>query len=78
MILLVLYATFLSNVYEESFRDALEAFGATVPDKLIGGCVGGELVSSLLAVSCVTVAFCSNLLMVQDKYTGARRDLTIA
>ena len=47
-------------------------------DKLIGGCVGGELVSSLLAVSCVTVAFCSNLLMVQDKITGARRDITIA
>ena len=78
LILLVLYATFLSNVYEESFRSALEAAGATVPDKLIGGCVGGELVSSLLAVSCVTVAFCSNLLTVQDKITGARQDLTIA
>ena len=77
LILLVLYSTFLSNVYEESFRSALEAAGATVPDKLIGGCVGGELVSSLLAVSCVTVAFCSNLLMVQDKITGSRRDLTI-
>lgn len=78
LILLVLYSTFLSNVYEQTFRDALEAAGATVPDKLIGGCVGGELVSSLLAVSCVTVAFCSNLLMVQDKITGSRRDLTIA
>lgn len=78
MILLVLYGTFLSNVYEDTFRSALEAAGATVSDKLIGGCVGGELVSSLLAVSCVTVAFCSNLLMVQDKITGARRDLTIA
>lgn len=78
LILLVLYGTFLSNVYEDSFRSALEAAGATVPDKLIGGCVGGELISSLLAVSCVTVAFCSNLLMVQDKITGARRDLTIA
>ena len=78
LILLVLYGTFLSNVYEASFRSALEAAGATVPDKLIGGCVGGELISSLLAVSCVTVAFCSNLLMVQDKITGARRDLTIA
>lgn len=77
LILLVLYSTFLSNVYENSFRSALEAAGATVPDKLIGGCVGGQLVSSLLAVSCVTVAFCSNLLMVQDKITGARRDLTI-
>lgn len=78
LILLVLYGTFLSNVYEDSFRGALEAAGATAPDKLIGGCVGGQLVSSLLAVSCVTVAFCSNLLMVQDKVTGARRDLTIA
>ena len=77
-ILLVLYATFLGNVYEETFRASLEAFGASVPDKLIGGCVGGELVSSLLAVSCVTVAFCSNLLMVQDKISGARHDLTIS
>ena len=77
MILLVLYGTFLSNVYEDSFRSALEAAGTTVPDKLIGGCVGGQLVSSLLAVSCVTVSFCSNLLMVQDKITGAQRDLTI-
>lgn len=78
LILLVLYATFLSNVYEDSFRSALEASGVTVADSLIGGCVGGELVSSLLAVCCVTVAFCSNLLMVQDKVSGARRDLTMA
>lgn len=78
LILLVLYGTFLGNIYEDTFRSALEAAGATASDQLIGGCVGGELVSSLLAVSCVTVAFCSNLLMVQDKITGARRDLTIA
>lgn len=77
-ILLVLYSTFLGNVYESSFRSALEAAGATVSDKVIMGCVGGQLVSSLLAVSCVTVAFCTNLLMVQDKVTGARHDLTIA
>lgn len=78
VILLVLYGTFLGNIYEESFRGALEAAGAVVSDKVIWGCVGGQLVSSLLAVSCVTVAFCSNLLMVQDKITGARGDLTIA
>lgn len=77
LILLVLYGTFLSNVYEETFRNALEAAGTTVPDRLIGGCVGGELSSSLLAVCCVTVAFLSNMLMVQDKVTGARQDLTI-
>ena len=69
LILLVLYGTFLSNVYEDTFRSALNAAGTSVSDKLIGGCVGGELVSSLLAVSCITVAFCSNLLMVHDKIT---------
>ena len=78
IILLVLYVTFLANVYEDSIRSALLEAGVTVSDKLIWGCVGGELVSSILAVSCVTVAFCSNLLMVQDKVSGARKDLTIA
>lgn len=78
VILLVLYVTFLANVYEDSFRSALDAAGASVSDALIKGCVGGQLVSSLLAVSCVTVSFCSNLLMVQDKVSGARHDLTIA
>ena len=78
LILLVLYGTFLGNIYEDTFRGALQAAGASVPDGLIGGCVGGELVSSLLAVCCVTVAFCSNVLMVQDKVSGVRRDLTVA
>lgn len=78
VILLVLYATFLRNVYVDSFRSALDAAGVTVSEALINGCVGGQLVSSLLAVSCVTVAFCSNLLMIQDKVSGARHDLTVA
>lgn len=76
IILLVLYVTFLGNVYRDSFTLGMpENF--TISDKLINAAVGGELFSSLLAVCCVTVAFCSNMLMVQDKITGARRDLTI-
>lgn len=76
IILLVLYATFLANVYRDSFSAGMpEGFSAA--DKLINGCVGGELFSSLLAVCCVTVAFCSNMLMVSDKVTGARNDLTM-
>ncbi len=77
MILLVLYATFLKNVYEDSFRSSLERAGVQISDAVINGCVGGELVSSLLAVSCVTVAFCCNLMMIKDKTSGARHDLTI-
>lgn len=77
LILLVLYATFLKGVYEDSFRQAMPE-GFPVEDSLINATVGGQLVSSLLAVCCVTVAFCSNLLMVQDKISGARRDLTMS
>lgn len=76
-ILLVLYVTFLEKVYRESFTSALPAAFA-LDDSLINGTVGGQLVSSLLAVCCVTVSFCSNLLMVQDKISGARRDLTMS
>lgn len=76
-ILLVLYVTFLAKVYRESFTSALPAAFA-LDDSLINGTVGGQLVSSLLAVCCVTVSFCSNLLMVQDKISGARRDLTMS
>lgn len=75
-ILLVLYVTFLGNVYRDSFSMGIAGL-ISVPEQLIDAAVGGELVSSLLAVCCVTVAFCSNMLMVQDKVTGARRDLTI-
>lgn len=77
IILLVLYATFLYNVYEDSFRSALPA-GLPIEDSLIKGLVGGLLLSSLLAVSTVTVPFCANLFMVQDRVTGARGDLSIA
>ncbi len=76
MILLVLYITFLAKVYKDSFTAALPE-GFSVDESLINGTVGGQLVSSLLAVCCVTVAFCTNLLMVQDKVSGARRDLTV-
>lgn len=76
IILLVLYATFLANVYRDSFEAGMPK-GFNVPEELINGCVGGELFSSLLAVCCVTVAFCSNMIMVADKMTGARNDLTM-
>ena len=77
LILLVLYATFLANVFKDSFSSAMPA-GITISKELLDACVGSQLCSSLLAVSCVTVAFCANMLMVQDKVTGARRDLTVS
>lgn len=76
-ILLVLYATFLGNIYRETF-DANLPDAVKLSESLIDGLVGGQLISSILAVSCVTVAFCSNFLMVQDKVTGCVKDLRIS
>ena len=76
IILLVLYMTFLAKVYRDSFVSVMPK-GFEVSNTLLDAMVGGQLFSSLLAVSCVTVAFCSNMLMVQDRVTGARNDLTI-
>lgn len=76
VILLVLYATFLGNVYRDSFLSSLPE-GFSLDGKIIDGFVGGQLVSSLLAVCCVTVSFCSNMLMVQDKVSRARTDFEI-
>lgn len=76
-ILLVLYATFLGDVYRDSFIANLPNT-QDLPEKLIDGLVGSQLISSILAVSCVTVAFCSNFLMVQDKANGTIKDLRIS
>ena len=77
LILLVLYVTFLYNVYEDSFRSSVPE-GFVFDEKLISGLVGGLLLSSLLAVSTVTVSFCANLCMISDKFSGAKGDITIA
>ena len=77
MILLVLYMTFLAKIYRDGFADAVPK-EFVLDAKLVNGMVGGEIISSILAVCCVTVAFCSNLLMVNDKVSGARKDLLIS
>lgn len=81
MILLVLYVTFLYNVYEDSFRSAFPEglpVDEAVISSLLKGLVGGLLLSSLLAVSTVTVSFCANLCIVQDKALGARMDMDVS
>ena len=76
IILLVLYATFLYEIYKSSFLTAFQ--GMAIEEELLNGLVGGLLLSSLLAVSTVTVSFCANLFMVQDKITGARADFNVS
>ncbi len=76
LILLVLYITFLGKVFKDSYMMNIPA-ELNVSESILNGLAGGQLLSSLLAVCCVTVAFSANMLMVQDKFTGARKDLLI-
>lgn len=77
LILLVLYATFLANIYRDSFASALPD-GVVIPEELLNGTVACQLVSSLLAVCCVTVSFCANLLMIGDKANKTVNDFTVS
>lgn len=77
LILIVLYATFLANVYKDSFQSALPEF-LEIEDKIINGTVAAQLTAALLAVSCITVTFCVNLTMVQDKAFGTRKDFNVS
>lgn len=76
LILIMLFITFLGEVYRDGFRTATAGFD--IPSSLENGFVNGWLFSSLLAVCTVTVSFCSNLLMVQDKVNGSRNDLDVS
>ena len=76
-ILLVLYVTFLGDVYRDSFMMNIPEW-VNVSESVMNGLVGGQLISSILSVSCVTVAFCSNFLMVNDKAVGTSKDLLVS
>ncbi len=84
--LLVLYATFLGNIHKETVLTAVDEINKVVPEfakveisgKLLNSFVGGQLLSSILAVSAINVAASCNMLMVQDKATGVEKDLMIS
>ena len=76
MILLILYVTFLGRVFHNSLDQ--DALGVVLPDSVINAVVNGQILACLLAVCSVTVAFSSNLLMVNDKVTGSTKDIDVS
>ncbi len=75
LILLVLFVTFLNSTYENSILSIIEGFN--LDQKLIDAFTGGWLFSSVLATSCVTVAFCSGM-MVIDKVNKTNIDFMVS
>ena len=66
------------NISLKCIQGFLSVLLAGVSDKLINGTVAAQLAAALLAVSCVTVTFCVNLTMIQDKANGARKDFNVS
>ena len=78
VILFVLFVTFLRNVYIDSFSSVFSENNIVVDDRIINGCAGAWLMSSILSVSAVTVAFCSNTIMIDDKISSALNDFRVS
>ncbi len=72
-ILLILYSAFLGDIYRSGFTA-----GLSLSQDIADGLVCGQIISSILSVSCVTVAFCTNFLMVQDKTAGVAGDFDVS
>ncbi len=78
LILLVLFATFLRNIYVESFEMIASEFETTIKPNVLNGITGAWLMSSILSVSSVTVAFCSNIIMAEDKMNSTVNDFNVS
>lgn len=75
LILLVLFIAFLKSTYEDSILSIIQGFD--LDQSLIDAFAGGWLFSSVLATSCITVAFCSGM-MVIDKINRANIDFMVS
>lgn len=75
LILLVLFIAFLKSTYEDSILSIIQGFD--LDQSLIDAFAGGWLFSSVLATSCITVAFCSGM-MVIDKINKANIDFMVS
>lgn len=78
IILLVLFVTFLKNVYVDSFESISDEFGIEIKPRVLNGITGAWLMSSILSVSSVTVAFCSNIIMIDDKIHSRVNDFAVS
>lgn len=75
IILLVLFVAFLQSTYEDSILSIVAGFN--LDQSLVDAFTGGWLFSSVLATSCITVAFCSGM-MVIDKINKANIDFLVS
>ncbi|MDD4110877.1 MAG: ABC transporter permease [Clostridia bacterium] len=76
VILIVLFMTFLKSVYTSVLLMHVPE-GVVLEGSLINAFTGSWLISSILGVSCVTIAFCTNIIMAGDKANKSINDFYV-
>ena len=77
LILFFLFVAFLGDVYRDSLYSVFGE-GVELEKKIVEGFAGGWLMSSLIAVSAVTIAFTANVVMIQDRVLGRDADFAVS
>ena len=75
LILLLLFITFLKSTYENTILNIIGDF--KLNNKIINAFTGGWLFSSVLSTSCITVSFCSGM-MIYDKINKSDIDFMVS
>lgn len=73
LIILFLYLCFLGDIQYDSVMSKLE--GLAVSDDAVHAFIDGWMMAGVLAVSCITVSFCAQYLMINDREGGAMQDM---
>ncbi|MDE6472231.1 MAG: ABC transporter permease [Clostridia bacterium] len=76
IILVVLFLLFLRGIYEDSLVNAMPE-GYELSNKIVNAFTGSWLFSSIMATSCITISFCSNM-RIDDKLKKTLRGFEIA
>lgn len=73
LIILFLYLMFLGDIQYDSVVAKLQGFA--VNDDAVHAFIDGWMMAGALAVSCITVSFCAQYLMINDREGGAMQDM---
>lgn len=76
VILVILFITFLKGIYTNVLLMYVPE-GMTLESSIVNAFTGSWLISSILGVSCVTIAFCTNIIMASDKTNKTINDFYV-
>lgn len=75
IIILMLYVLFLGNVQSDVVNGVIQEYSQDIDQKLVMAFINNWMISGVMGVSCITVAFNACTIMVRDRERGTANDL---